>query len=186
LPAAANVRGGSLKKIFDNKRHSIYQNLMALPRAFIVFRAKVLPGRDEIFKEMLRPEFDFADCAIVEEKIEELSGQLDEGQPRRQEVKFLHYTPNEIRVKVSLSQRGLLVLADIYYPGWQAYIDGMRTKVYPANYIMRAVTVPEGTHIVEFYYRPLSFRIGAVLSLTTVIFLLALLFRSRSGYKRRT
>ena len=56
---------------------------------------------------------------------------------------------------------GWLVLLDNYFPGWQALIDGTPAKIYRANFTFRAVRVSEGRHQVEFFYRPMSFALGA-------------------------
>jgi uncharacterized membrane protein YfhO len=72
--------------------------------------------------------------------------------------------PNIVQVVISTPSDTILVLSDLWYPGWKGYLDGVETEVYRANYLLRAVVVPPGSHTVEFKYRPLSFTIGAVLS----------------------
>ncbi|MEE9125585.1 MAG: hypothetical protein V3U11_00445, partial [Planctomycetota bacterium] len=59
---------------------------------------------------------------------------------------------------------GYLLLADAYAPGWHAYLDGVSTKVYPADVAMRAVAVPEGVHEVVFRYSPLWWWLGLPLA----------------------
>jgi uncharacterized membrane protein YfhO len=78
----------------------------------------------------------------------------------------------------------VLVVASQVFPGWQATIDGRPTPIRPANLAMRAVAVPDGTHVVEFRYRPGSFRLGAVLAVAGI---LALAIRASGGrWRRRT
>jgi uncharacterized membrane protein YfhO len=60
---------------------------------------------------------------------------------------------------------GWLVLADTWYPGWQAAVDGERVPLYRADYLFRAVEVPPGEHQVSFTYRPLSVRLGVLISI---------------------
>jgi uncharacterized membrane protein YfhO len=62
-----------------------------------------------------------------------------------------------------------LVLADTWYPGWQASIDGSGVKIFRANYLFRAVAIPPGTHSIHFVYDPLSFFLGSVLSVIGLI-----------------
>jgi uncharacterized membrane protein YfhO len=50
-------------------------------------------------------------------------------------------------------------------------VDGKENKIYRANYVLRAVFVPSGKHTVEFKYDPWSFKIGAIISLLTLIVL---------------
>lgn len=71
-------------------------------------------------------------------------------------------------LEAELDRPGLLVLGDTWYPGWQATVDGKETKIYPANYVMRAVVLPAGKHRVEFRYRPGSFRTGVLITLAAL------------------
>lgn len=52
------------------------------------------------------------------------------------------------------------MLSDTYYPGWKAFVDGTRQKIYRANYAFRAIPLSAGTHNVEFVYDPMSFKLG--------------------------
>ncbi|SVE35408.1 uncharacterized protein METZ01_LOCUS488262, partial [marine metagenome] len=77
---------------------------------------------------------------------------------------MVRYGINDISVDVK-SEGGYLVLTDMFFPGWYAEIDGEEQKILRANYAFRAIQVPPGEHRVEFRYSPLSFSIGAGLSL---------------------
>jgi uncharacterized membrane protein YfhO len=78
-------------------------------------------------------------------------------------------------VQAGAAQPGYLVLADVYYPGWQATVDGEPVEVVAADHAFRAVALPAGDHTVVFCYDPLSFRLGAGISLGAgLLFLLAL------------
>lgn len=74
-------------------------------------------------------------------------------------------TPNSVLVRVDSPQPGWLVLADVWYPGWRAEVDGAARPVYRADYLFRAVQVSAGKHTVSFSYRPYSFWLGAAVSL---------------------
>ena len=79
----------------------------------------------------------------------------------------------------------MLILSEIYYRGWEAWIDGKREPVERVNYTLRGVMLPAGEHRVEFVFLAPSFRTGAVYSLLGVILLLGGLVISRtSGGKR--
>ena len=77
-----------------------------------------------------------------------------------------------------------MVLTDIYYPGWKAFIDGTETKIYRADGLVRAIFVPEGDHTIEFVYLPESYTIGITISLITALILVAIYFISRNKYRR--
>ena len=70
---------------------------------------------------------------------------------------------------------GFLVLKDAYYPGWEVYVNGIKSKILRANYLFRAVALKKGTHHVRFVYRPYSFYIGMVISILTLFIIVTLL-----------
>lgn len=74
-------------------------------------------------------------------------------------------TASTLTLSVDASDAGWLVVADTWYPGWQAAIDGQATTVFVADGLFRAVRLDAGTHTVTFKYRPASFSIGLALSL---------------------
>ncbi|UCC63897.1 MAG: YfhO family protein, partial [Anaerolineae bacterium] len=69
----------------------------------------------------------------------------------------------------SLAQAGYLVLSDTHYPGWQVDVDGQRGRLHRANLLFRAVYLPPGSHTVEFQFQPQSLRLGAAVSILTVL-----------------
>jgi hypothetical protein len=86
---------------------------------------------------------------------------------------------NAAEFDVSVRRDGWLILADTYYPGWIATVDGESTPIYRANLMFRAVQVSRGEHRVRFEYRPGWLVPGALLSGVSLIVLL-LLFRLKN------
>ena len=91
------------------------------------------------------------------------------------------YENSVVTVRVTASQASVLVLADSYYPGWKAFVDGKETKILKANHFFRAVVLPKGAHRVEFVYDPWSFRLGWMISTFT---LTSILIVSLGGFLR--
>jgi hypothetical protein len=83
--------------------------------------------------------------------------------------------PERIVMQAQVSRPGLLVLADAFYPGWQATIDGRAAGIERVNVMFRAVVVQPGTHQVVFSFRPASWRRGIGISLASIILLAATL-----------
>jgi uncharacterized membrane protein YfhO len=83
---------------------------------------------------------------------------------------------NRISLKVQTSASGFLVLSEIYNPDWQAYVDGEKTKIYCADYTLRAIPIEKGMHQMEMFYNPLSFRIGRIVTVCTLVIAVCLLF----------
>lgn len=182
LRSNSTIDDPAFEPVFNNGRYRIYKNRNALPRAFVVHGVKIIKDRDSILRELSSSDFDPARYAVVEE---ELDTPLNNQATISPVPRFIEHSPNKVVVETSLTEPGLLVLGDTYYPGWKAYVDGKETKMYPANYVMRGVFAPEGRHIVEFRYDPLSFKIGAVITVVTLVFISFLfvldLRQSRSG-----
>lgn len=80
-----------------------------------------------------------------------------------------------VKAKVTTLTDGVLVLADNYFPGWRAYINGEETKIFRANFLFRGIYLPKGNHTVEFKYLPDSFYLGTQISLMTLISLIILI-----------
>lgn len=80
-----------------------------------------------------------------------------------------HYSARRVDVRVQSDGPGHVVLADTWYPGWSAMVDGERAEILRADYLLRAVAVPAGEHRVSFRYRPWSFVIGAALSFFSLV-----------------
>jgi hypothetical protein len=72
--------------------------------------------------------------------------------------------PERVVADINSGTAGLLVLADLAYPGWKAAVDGHPAPILTADGCLRAVALPAGSHRVVFRYRPVSFYAGAVLS----------------------
>jgi len=85
-----------------------------------------------------------------------------------------HYENNHVVVRARLARPGLLVLSDSDYPGWRASVDGKSVRMYRANGLFRAVSLPAGEHVVHFDFRPASVYVGAAISLVSVLFIIGL------------
>lgn len=86
------------------------------------------------------------------------------------------YRPNHLTYKSYSDKYRLAVFSEIYYPyGWNAYIDNVKTDYIRANYVLRALAVPAGDHIIEFKFEPGSFAIGQSVSLICSILVILIL-----------
>lgn len=84
-------------------------------------------------------------------------------------VKIINTSLNTISIELETNTSGYLVLADTYYPGWKAYVNGVKTPILKANYFQKAVRVSAGKHRIIFKYDPITFKIGIIISLITLI-----------------
>ncbi len=96
----------------------------------------------------------------------ELASSLPGSTPVQSESVEVSY-PNsqQVELEVNLEKPGLVVLADIYYPGWKLTIDDKPARIYRVNRMMRGAAVPVGKHHLVYTYAPQSFRVGGMISL---------------------
>jgi len=161
----------------------IYLNDGYFPRAFIAHHAEVVPDGDAALARLADPTFDRRNVVVLEEtpSSEEVlpgTGYLVE----RETVEITDYRLNSVTLRAHSEDPGYLVLADAYYPGWQATVDGKKTQVYQADFILRAVYLSPGDHQVRFFFRPPSFIVGAGVSATALAVWAGLLL---CGVRRR-
>ncbi len=70
------------------------------------------------------------------------------------EIALAEYRPNYLRYEYSSAEGGMAVFSEIYYDmGWKAYIDGIETSYFRADYVLRAMNLPAGQHTVEWRFR---------------------------------
>jgi hypothetical protein len=111
----------------------------------------------------------FRQGGITHNGREGLRRNLKGGEGREKAVEFVSESNNRLRLLIKTSENTFFVLNDTYFPGWKAFVDGQETKIHRADYAFRAILLNTGTHQVEFIYDPLSFKIGAVMSILGVI-----------------
>jgi len=95
--------------------------------------------------------------------------------------------PERVVAEVATNTAGLLVLTDLFYPGWVAEEEGRRLEILRADGLFRAVALPAGSHRVTFLYRPTAFTIGAGISVAALLTMLLLAYQGepiRAGRAR--
>lgn len=78
---------------------------------------------------------------------------------------------NAVTIRAASPQAGWLVLNDVWYPGWEATVDGVPEPIEIANGAFRAVRLPAGAHTIEFRYQSTSVQIGLVVTLAAAAML---------------
>ena len=87
-------------------------------------------------------------------------------------AKIVDYEIDKFKVEVDMKEPGFLVISDNYYPAWKAYVDGKETKVYKADYTLKAVWLEKGDHKVEFVFDSPYLKLGATISFLSLLFVL--------------
>jgi hypothetical protein len=84
-------------------------------------------------------------------------------------AEFISESNNRLKLLVKTQEDALLVLNDTYFPGWKVFVNDKKTKIYRADYAFRAIPLNAGIHRVEFVYDPMSFKLGAGLTLLGIL-----------------
>ncbi len=142
----------------------LYRNETCLPRVRWVTEVRVIPSRPELAAYLTGPDYQPEREVLLEQPVE-----IPIGPEGTATFAVTTSTPRRVMVRVNASQPGVLVLADTFYKGWQAQVDGRAAPIHRADYCLRAVAVPAGEHVVEFRYAPRSVRLGAALSLVGLL-----------------
>ena len=181
----------------ENDVH-ILRNEAAFPRAWIVHRARFpapIAGRSPTDRLRVMDEILYQDDELwhVEgRKVHDpkalawlevdpagrsnISRALSGAAPDPAEsISIDRYEPQRIELTAQLQTPGLVILADVFYPGWELTIDGVATRVLRANRAMRGALVSAGTHLLVYSYRPRSLLVGAAVSGIGLVALMILL-----------
>ena len=155
--------------------YTIYENPSALPRAFVLGSAVPFGSPEQTVEQL--SQLDPRRFLLVDRDL------LPPG-PRQsfQAARIIAYTARRVTVEAELELPGYLVLTDVYYPGWDATVNGRPAPVIPANMAFRAVPLPPGRHTVEFRYTPPGMKIGGLISAMAV---LVLIVAWRAGDRRQ-
>lgn len=153
------------------EEYLLYDNQRAMPRAWLVNQVVPLQRREMMnaVRYSRLPDgsvFDPLSTALVGEAAPPPSASFEPGEDS---VAIQEIVDGRLTLGVASVGGGFLVLADAWYPGWRAEIDGQPTPLYRTNVAFRGVVVPAGEHTVEFLLESWSLRVGAALSFVAVI-----------------
>jgi hypothetical protein len=149
-----------LRTVYEDDRVRVDALPHPWPRAWLVHRCAVISDPVLLLQSLDR--FDYENSVLLEEE----PGCRLEVPPSAEPFPTIEsYEPGRVVLKVEPASDALLVLSDLYYPGWRAEVDGRPAPILRANYLMRAVAVPAGRHTVGFLYEPASFKAGMAASL---------------------
>jgi len=129
---------------------NVYKNTHALPRALLVPAAEQVSHKGAL--ERLRSDTFDPTAVVLLEREPPLPANAE---PLTYEIgDYQRTSPNELRLHVSTNRPAYLLLADAYYPGWRAEVDGKSAPVLRADYTYQVVPVPAGEYDVRLEYRP--------------------------------
>jgi hypothetical protein len=178
LPPGAQLSRPDIHVVYDGPDARIFEHSRALPRAFLVGRARCA-GDAEAMALLRTRALDIRREVILTGCNTPTQGET----PAAGDTVEIRPSPDDrVRIRVSSAGPAYLVVTDTWFPGWRATVSGSETVVWRANYAFRAVRVPGGQHEVEFVFRPRGFREGLIITLLALASTLAVaVIGSRRG-----
>ncbi len=162
----------------------VHTNHNALPRVFTADRI-VLASEEEQLNQLvegnLRRGVYVSTSAVLPSRAEDNIGEaydedhyFDNLQQKNRIVNLNMANPNRIKVDVEINEPSILVLTEIWYPGWEVYVNGNRAPILRVNYCQRGVWVEEGVQSVVFKIRPIGWVWGIRVFMATAALLLVI------------
>ena len=97
-------------------------------------------------------------------------------------IELTSYSENELVYTYTVENESLALFSELYYPkGWKVSIDGQEIEHFRANYVLRALELPAGSHHVKFSFQPDVVSFGGKLTLASFI-LLSIIILGGLGY----
>jgi hypothetical protein len=176
--SAAGARlaeSGRWRRRLDDGGRVVFENLTALPRAWLVPRALSLPAAEVLrtIRSGFLPDgspFEPRAAALVEQGGDQDYGPLDPNAS----VAVAEPSSGSLRLTVRSGTPAFLVVSDRFDPGWRARLDGEPVRLLATNFVQRGVPIPAGQHELVLTYDPWTFGVGAWLSGLALALLLGL------------
>ena len=145
----------------------VWVNSRAQPRAYLVSAARTVGSAEAAWEAVAALSFNPRRTVVLEgvdSRFRGNDGGRADGQDTPGSARLTSDGPQRIAIAVEAATDSWLVLADAWFPGWTATLDGVPVPVLRANYLVRAVSVPAGRHEVVFSYDPPGYATGRTVS----------------------
>jgi hypothetical protein len=173
------------KHVEDIGEVSVYENLRCMPRVWSV--SEVMSAKAEEVLQAIQSSrlpdgriFNPSKIALVEDPFTFKAKEWDD----KATAKLVHLSNTRMEIQTNSLSPSFLVLSDVYYPGWNATVDGVDTHLFRTNYVLRGIMVPAGSHIIHLTFKPRSFYYGAGISAGAIVLLTLLLIQFQLRVKR--
>lgn len=179
------IDDSSLIPVYETSRLTIYRNEDAFEKAYTVHSVVQVNNEEEALEIMKKKEFDFSQRAVVEG--ERLNFRTDMLDSQKDIIEIDEYKANSVMIRCNMATDGLLILNDLYYPGWHVYVNGEKQEILRTNDVMRGVYLQKGNNVVQFIYRPTAFWLGSIVSMAYAVVLVisTIIYQKETGKCKR-
>jgi len=158
-----DISNNGLSLVFEEGGLQLFEMGDPFPRSWLVWKTELIPDENQALARLASDDFDLRRAAIVAEQLD-----IPLGGVSASTVEVVAFHPTKLTAVVKATDHHLLVLSQIYYPGWEATIDGQPADLIRVNLIQQGVVVPPGNHLVELRFVSSSFWWGSLISLVGV------------------
>lgn len=164
-----------------NTRNAVINNEAAAGNAWFASDiVKVTSGREEMEQLCNSNTHKTAVVDVSEFEIPDVNPVTDG------KITLVEYQPNYLKYTSESNTQGLALFSEIYYPaGWEAKIDGKNSPYIRANYVLRAMIIPPGSHTIEFEFVPDAYFTGNKIMLVSSILIILLFVGSLVLYIKK-
>ena len=152
--------------IYQDAHWKIYRDDTAFPRAWMVHSAVFNTSDEDTWARVINHSIDLRRVALLPAP---LPAPLDEA-AGGDTLRFTSYQPDSMSLDVQSAGKGLLVLSEIYYPGWRATVNGQDAEVRRVDGGLRGILLKRGANRVVLTYVPVGQYSGALISLIAFLF----------------
>jgi hypothetical protein len=179
VSSAESVAGG--QRVASGQGFHVYRLAVTGERAWLVYAATVEPDDGKALRQLATGALDVRRSALLASPPPVTLTGSGQGS-----VLVAGRSPGNMTLDVESDAPAILVLSEIAYPGWRATLDGRSVPLLRADTILRAVAVPPGAHRVEMVFDPPSVKLGALVTLVSLVVLASLLGRGRRARGAQT
>ncbi|MBZ0283547.1 MAG: YfhO family protein [Anaerolineae bacterium] len=161
MPVSSEIIASGQDRYGEVKLHRLTD---PRPFALLIYTAQIVEDDEQARSALSDPNFNARRTIILNQD----PGILTNGDiPEDAEATVTTFKPETFTLEVNTPHNAVLSVSHPDYPGWYATVDGEPAPILRAYGALSAVTIPSGEHTVTFVYNPLSYRIGAIISLLT-------------------
>ena len=168
---------GSLFQLAGYDGHAYVYSVAGASRVRVVRAARHVTTDQETARRLLDASFDPDREILLNDAPGSIHPTVDEidaaaGATTAGRAVITREDSRQIVIDAETPADGFLLLADTFYPGWTATVDGTRTPIYRANHAVRGIELPRGRHEIRFTYEAPGYIRGLQISLLSVSLLL--------------
>lgn len=131
----------------------VQRNVAALGNAWFIDTLKTVQNADAEMDAISK--FEPATTAIINKEFAPMVKGWQMGHDSTSTIKLVEYKPDYLKYEADAKKVEFAVFSEIYYPRyWHVTVDGQKAENFRVNYILRAMIVPQGKHVIEFKFIP--------------------------------